>query len=54
MVNCKVYSGLSYEQEADLCYKLDKAKKRLSLSQFTNALAESGMDVETMEVRRAV
>lgn len=54
MVNCKVYSGLSYEQEAALCYKLDKAKKRLSRSQSTNALAESGMDAETMEIRRAV
>lgn len=31
MVNCKVYSGLTYEQEAGLCYKLDKAKKRLSM-----------------------
>ena len=29
MVVCKVYDGLTYEQEADLCYKLDKAKKRL-------------------------
>ena len=37
MVDCKVYDGLTYEQEADLCYKLDKAKKRLSLSQSTNA-----------------
>ena len=40
MVNCKVYSGLTYEQEAALCYRLDKAKKRLSLSQSTNALAD--------------
>lgn len=46
MVNCKVYNGLTYEQEADLCYKLDKAKKRLSLSQSTNVLAESGGDAE--------
>lgn len=52
MVNCKVYSGLTYEQEADLCYKLDKAKKRLSLSQSTNVLAESGMDAEVTEIRR--
>lgn len=51
MVNCKVYSGLTYEQEAALCYKLDKAKKRLSLSQATNALAESGEDAEVTEIR---
>ncbi len=54
MVNCKVYSGLTYEQEAALCYKLDKAKKRLSLSQSTNALAESGTDPETTEIRNLV
>lgn len=52
MVNCKVYSGLTYEQEAAFCYKLDKAKKRLSLSQATNALAESGEDAEITEIRQ--
>lgn len=54
MVPCKVYSGLSYEEEAALCYKLDKAKRRLSLSQSTNALVESGMDAEATEIRRLV
>lgn len=54
MVTCKVYSGLTYKQEADLCYKLDKAKKRLSLSQSTNALAESGTDAEVAEIRRLI
>lgn len=54
MVNCKVYDGLTYEQEADFCYKLDKAKKRLSLSQSTNILAESGTDMEVMEIKRIV
>ena len=54
MVDCKVYNGLTYEQEADLCYKLDKAKKRLSLSQSTNVLAESGADAEITEVKRLV
>lgn len=54
MVKCKVYSGLTYEQEAELYYKLDKAKKRLSLSQSTNALAESGADAEVTEVKRLV
>lgn len=54
MVACKIYSGLTYQQEADLCYKLDKAKKRLSLSQSTNALAEAGTDAEVSEVKRLV
>lgn len=52
MVRCKVYSGLTYEDEAALCWKLDKAKKRLSLSQATNALAESGLDAEVTEIKR--
>lgn len=52
MINCKVYSGLTYEQEAAFCYKLDKAKKRLSLSQATNALSESGEDAEITEIRQ--
>lgn len=52
MVRCKVYSGLTYEEEAALCWKLDKAKKRLSLSQATNALVESGIDAEVMEIKR--
>lgn len=54
MAPCKVYSGLTYEEEAALCYKLDKAKKRLSLSQSTNALVESGADAEATEIRRLV
>lgn len=52
MVRCKVYSGLTYEEEAALCWKLDKAKKRLSLSQATNALVESGLDAEATEIKR--
>lgn len=54
MAPCKVYSGLTYEEEAALCYKLDKAKKRLSLSQSTNALVESGEDAEVTEIRRLI
>lgn len=54
MAVCKVYSGLTYEQEADLCYKLDKAKRRLSLSQSTNALAESGTDAQVTEIKHLV
>ena len=50
MVPCIIYSGLTYEQEADLCYKLDKAKKRLTLAQATNALAESGTDADIRTV----
>lgn len=51
MIRCKVYNGMTYMDEAELCYKLDKAKKRLSLAQSTNALAESGTNAEIMEIR---
>ena len=54
MVPCIIYSGLTYEQEADLCYKLDKAKKRLTLAQATNALAESGTDAEIRTVKSLI
>ena len=54
MVPCIIYSGLTYEQEADLCYKLDKAKKRLTLAQATNALAESGTDADIRTVKSLI
>lgn len=54
MVPCKVYIGLTYEQEAALCYKLDHAKRRLSLAQSVNALLESGTDAEALEIKRLV
>lgn len=54
MVSCIIFSGLTYEQEADLCYKLDKAKKRLTLAQATNALSESGTDAEIRTVKSLI
>ena len=51
MVRCVIYDGLSYTQEADLCYKLDKAKKRLTLAQSTNALTESDSDSDAKVVK---
>ena len=54
MVVCRVYTGLTYEQEAEFCYRLDKAKRRLSLSQSTNVLVESGSNTEIVEIKRLV
>lgn len=51
MVRCRVLSGLTYQQEAALCYKLDKAKRRLTLSQSVNALSESGEDREVNTIK---
>lgn len=54
MVLCKVFSGMTYSDEAKLCYQLDKSKRRLTLAQSTNALAESGTDAETEDIRRLI
>ena len=49
---CRVYHGLTYEQEAELYYKLDKAKGHLRLSHSTKALVESGSNAEVLEIKR--
>lgn len=54
MVPCKIYRGLTYEMEAELCFKLDKSRKRLTLAQSTIALVESGTDAEVMDIVRLI
>ena len=54
MVPCKVYSGLTYEQEAELYYKLDRAKTHLTMAQSTKALLESGVNKDYTEIRRLI
>ena len=49
---CRVYHGLTYEQEAELYYKLDRAKGHLRLAHATKALVESGADAEIIEIKR--
>lgn len=49
---CRVYHGLTYEQEAELYYKLDRAKGHLRLAHATKALVESGTDAEIIEIKR--
>ena len=41
MVPCRIHYGLSYAEEAELCWKLDQAKSRLTLAQSITALKES-------------
>ena len=43
-VTCRVFYGMSYEDEALLLYRLDQAKKRMTLSQSTNARMISKQD----------
>ena len=54
LVPCKVYSGLTYEQEAELYYKLDQAKAHLSMAQSTKALLESDTDKTYTEMKRLI
>ena len=49
---CRVYHGLTYEQEAELYYKLDRAKGHLRMAHATKALVESGADAEIIEIKR--
>ena len=49
---CRVYRGMTYEQEAELYYKLDKAKGHLRLAHATKALVESGSNAEVIEIKR--
>ena len=51
-VLCQVFRGLTYEQEAELYYKLDRAKGHLRLPYATKALLESGSNPELVEVNR--
>ena len=52
MALCHIYKGLTYEQEAELYYKLDQAKGHLRLSHATKALVESGSNAEVIEIKR--
>ena len=50
IVPCVVYDGLSYEDEAELYYRSDKAKRHLSTAQATKALVESESDPDINDI----
>ncbi len=52
MMVCQVYTGLTYQQEAELYYLLDQSKGHLRLSHATKALLESGSNAEITEIKR--
>lgn len=54
IVPCMIYTGMTYEQEAELYAKLDKGKRPLTPRQHTKALVESGSDASVMEIKRLV
>lgn len=51
IVPCMIYTGMTYEQEAELYAKLDKGKRPLTPRQHTKALVESGSDARIMEIK---
>lgn len=51
LVPCMIYTGMTYEQEAELYAKLDKGKRPLTSRQHTKALVESGSDARIMEIK---
>ena len=54
LVPCMIYTGMTYEQEAELYAKLDKGKRPLTSHQHTKALVESGLDARIMAIKYLV
>lgn len=54
MVSCKVITGLTYEQEADLYNRLDASKRRLSISDSTRAKAEAKNDQDIQDIKKVL
>ena len=54
IIPCVIYNDLTYEQEAELYYMLDRTRGRLRLSHATKALVESGSDAEIIDVKQRV
>ncbi len=53
-VPCIIYSGLTYEQEAELYYMLDQTRGKLRRGHATKALVESGANAEIIDVKQRV
>ena len=51
---CIIYTGLTYEQEAELYYMLDQTRGKLRLGHATKALVESGANAEIIDVKQRV
>lgn len=54
LVNCLVYTGMTYEQEAAMYYLLDKTTGHLKLANAVKALLESGTDPELIDIKQRI
>ena len=52
MVLCRVHTGMTYEEEAEMCARLAKSKKPLSLAQSVKAYMEAGTNPDINEIQR--
>lgn len=51
LVNCLVYTGMTYEQEAAMYFLLDKTTGHLKLANAIKALLESGTDPTVIDIK---
>jgi hypothetical protein len=54
MVQCMVYTGMTYQQEAAMYYLLDKTSGHLKLANAIKALLESGTDPEITDIQQRI
>lgn len=54
LVNCLVYTGLTYEQEAAMYFLLDKTTGHLKLANAIKALLESGTDPTVIDIKQRI
>lgn len=54
VVQCLVYTGLTYEQEAEMYYLLDKTSGHLKLANAIKALLESGTDPTVIDIKQRI
>lgn len=54
MITCKVLTGLTYEQEADLYERLDASKKKLNIVDSTRAKAEAQNDPDIKNIQKVL
>ena len=52
IVQCRVFTGMTYEEEAAMCVQLDKSRNPMRLSQSVNATLEAGNDPKLNEIWR--
>lgn len=53
-IPCLIFTGWTYEQEAEMYYKLDKASSHLKAAYSIKALLESGTDPNVLDIKQRI